>query len=102
MGSNHPSLIVTCLKKHISLPRSPGGISSISDTPAIPPKSVFSGNTFGQKFSFSESDKAMNNNDVSGSGGGTASGDQSLLAPPDAGAAELVRRLQILRCVNSA
>jgi len=70
--------------------RSPGGISSISDTPAIPPKSVFSGNTFGQKFSFSESDKAMNNNDVSGSGGGTASGDQSLLAPPDAGAAELV------------
>ena len=66
--------------------KSPGGISSISDTPAVPPKSVFSGSTFGQKFSFSESDKAMNNND--GGGGGTA--DPSRLAPPDAGTTELV------------
>ena len=66
--------------------RSPGGISSISDTPAVPPKSVFSGSTFGQKFSFSESDKAMNNND--GGCGGTA--DPSRLAPPDAGTTELV------------
>ena len=79
----HPPNLLTS-----SSSRSPGGNSSISDTPPVPPKTGMSGSTFGQKFSFSESDKAMNNNDI----GGTAAADQSLLAPPDAGATELVRR----------
>ena len=60
--------------------RSPGGISSISDTPAIPPKSAVTVNSsFGQRFSFSEADKAMNNNAAAAVGE-----EQPLLAPPDA------------------
>ena len=51
--------------------------------------------SFGQRFSFSEADKAMNNNNAATVGGE----EQSLLAPPDA--TELVQYTGILLWCNA-